>query len=236
MNHFFLKKTGNKEILYEGKFLTLSQCLEQALQENVCLDYVDLRGANLTNANLDDGSFNYARFDCANLTGANLSATNLNRASFKEAALYNACFCEAILSESQFFGASFGSTDIAWANMRGACFDTLSAFELKFSETLLMQDAKFYDRTGTICNMSHAPVVIQGLQYPVILFDDYMKVGSAVFPFCSWIELLQKRELNGLGADIAAFIKTYGSFLFTLAKVRSRDWHVQEIGLQKNVA
>ncbi len=236
MTYFSLKKSGTDDVLFEGDYASLINCVESAIEQRVCLDHVNLRGANLVNAELDEGSFRFARFDHANLTGTNLSGAKLQKACFKNATLYNTCLCEAVLNEAQFFGATFGGVDIAWADMTAACFDTLSALDLDFSDAIIMKDALFYDRTGVICNMSHAPMIIKGLQYPIMLFDDHMKVGSAVMSFGAWQSIKNNMNLSGLDHDLLMFIKVYGAFLFTLAEIRGR--HSKDIvrNNHKNVA
>lgn len=236
MTYFLLKKVGSQCNLFAGEYDSIKDCIEDAVRNEINLDYVDLRGVNLMNADLDEGMFNHARFDHANLTGANLSGTKLNGACFRNATLYNTCFCEAQLSGAQFFGASFGATDIDWADISKTCFDTLLALDLQFSDALLMQSALYYDRTGTICNLSHPPVVIKGLQNVVVLFDDHMKVGSVVLPYPSWMEMQENGMIANLGGDAAAFIRTYGAFLLTLARIRSEKWGATPEEKSKNIA
>jgi len=236
MAYFLLKKVGGDHPLFEGKYGSIINCIEDAVHQQMNLDYVDLRGVNLMNADLDEGQLNHARFDGANLTGANLSAAKLEGACFRNATLYNTCFCEAQLCGAQFFGASFGATDVAWADLSKTCFDTLSALDLQFADALLMQSALFYDRTGAICHLTHPPVVIKGLQNVVVLFDDYMKVGSVVLPYASWVEMNESGMISNLGGDAAAFIRTYGAFLMTLAKVRSEKWETEVRERSQNAA
>ena len=75
-----LKNHKNEQIIYSGLFANIRECLEQAVAENICLDHMDLRHANLINANLDDACMRYARLDSANLMGANISKANLDGA------------------------------------------------------------------------------------------------------------------------------------------------------------
>ena len=227
---------GNSETIFEGEFNSLQNCLEDAIRQNICLDYIDLRGANLINADLDEGSFNYARFDHANLTGANLSASQLNSANFKNATLYNTCLCEASMVNANFFGASFGAVDVAWSDMSSTCFDTLSALDLVFTDTKSSEGALFYDRTGAICSMSYPPIVIKGLEYKVVLFDDYMKVGSAVFDYNTWQKLRNHGAQTKLDQNIEGFIRLYGPFLFTLADIRTPMTKHLNAKREKNVA
>lgn len=220
MNKIQLIKYGSKEVIFEGLFNTIKDCVEAAIRENICLNAVNLQGVNLSNAELDGGSFQMARFDNANLSGANLSDADLEEAVFNNAVLHNTCFCESNLRRVHFFGATFGSTDIVWANLAGACFDTLSALDLKFSEALSQQSSMFYDRTGMACTMSRPPIVIKGLKYNIVLFDEFMKVGSAVLPYTTWRDIKFRPSHGTMTTDIEIFVKTYLDLLLSLVNIR----------------
>jgi uncharacterized protein YjbI with pentapeptide repeats len=73
MKHFTLRKHNDGEILYEGEFGTLKHCLEDAVNRNIDLSYIDLRNQNLSNVNIDSAHMPYADFLGSNLSGANLS-------------------------------------------------------------------------------------------------------------------------------------------------------------------
>lgn len=235
MARFCLRKTGQGDLLFQGDFDHIKETVEAAVNQGVCLDYVDLRGANLMNANLDEGHFNHARFDHANLTGANLCGAQLQSTRFLNATLYNTYLCEANLTGAQFFGSSFGGVDIAWADIKDTCFDTMTALDLNFSHSLIMKGAMFYDPTGVTCEMSHAPIVIKGLEYPIVLFDNHMKVGAAVMSFDAWSDLKNNLNCSSLDHDMMMFIKVYGSFLFTLAQVRPNKSKNIQANVYKNV-
>ncbi len=222
MTYFLIKKTGTDDVLFEGNYTEFKFCVEAAVRQQIALNFADLRGANLMNAELDEGCFKGARFDHANLTGANMSESNLEEASFYGAVLYNTCLCEANMKDAQFLGAGFGATDLSYADIRGACFDTSSALDLKFSEVENMDQALYYDRTGVICEMSRPPITIKGLEYPVVLFDQHMKVGSAVLSYGMWRELKAGNNQSMLDRTLLHFIQTYGGFLYVLSETQSR--------------
>lgn len=220
MKNIQLKQYGSEEVIFEGLYNSIKDCVEAAVRRNICLDAVNLQGANLMNAELDGGRFQRARFDNANLAGANMSDAELEEAVFNNTVLYNTCFCESNMRRAHFFGATFGSTDIVWANLAGACFDTLSALDLKFSESLSLQSSMFYDRTGTVCTMSRPPVVIKGLKYNIVLFDEFMKVGSAVLPYSAWQDIRHRPYQSSMTTDVQIFVKTYLDLLLSLINIR----------------
>lgn len=49
-----IKNRHTEEIIYQGQFKTLKECLEQAIKENADLRNANLWNANLRNANLSD--------------------------------------------------------------------------------------------------------------------------------------------------------------------------------------
>lgn len=220
MKHHKIYKAGSEDIIFSGLFLDIKSCVEAAICERICLDYADLRGANLTNAELDEGQFSYARFDQANLTGANMSCANLKGAIFRQATLYNVCFCESVMTNAQFFEVQFGGSDIAWTDISNASFDGYSALDLNFSECLFSNNTKYYDHTGSVCEMTRPPLLIKGLKYPVIFFDRHLKVGPAVWPMETWLRMSIEEMYIRIPADVVQFFLVYQALFFRLAEKR----------------
>ena len=197
-----LKSYLDDDLLYEGDFESLTECLEQAVSDRVKLDAVDLRMANLCNANLDDAYMNGALLTGANLSGANLSEAALKHANFSCAALYNTCLCYADLSGAYFDEASFGGTDIACAAIDNVRFAGPSCFSLNFSAVKSMNGCVFQDESGQLCSMSSPPVVIHGLlRQSIILMDQDMKVGERLRPRPKFGDFLmeQAKDLRKYG-------------------------------------
>ena len=66
---------------------TIKDTLEEAVRNNVNLEYANLRNANLRNANLENANLYKADLRNANLENANLEYVNLEYAKNKETAI-----------------------------------------------------------------------------------------------------------------------------------------------------
>jgi hypothetical protein len=169
-------RTGG--IIFEGDFPSMAKCVEQAVQEGVCMDFADLTHVNLVNASLDEACLRHARLAGANLMGANLSEADLDGADFTNAGLQNACLCFSSLRHCRFEGTGFGATDIAGCAVDRGTFSTLSAFFLNFRDTASMQGCVYADPGPMNCVFSRPPVVITGFPWPIIIMDRHIKIGS----------------------------------------------------------
>lgn len=184
-------RTG--EPLYEGRFLTLSACVEQAILEKVNLAGIDLSYANLSGGNFDDANMPDAKLRGANLSGANLSEAVLDNSDLTDAVLVNACLCESSLKACLFYGASFGATDIAGADLSGAYFSTLSAFDLEFTQARGLQSCHYRHADGVMTDFSRPPIVLRGiLNTPVIVFDKIVKIGGNRLPLHTAVSIGRK--------------------------------------------
>lgn len=173
-------------VIYDGLFATARDCVEQAAREGVCLDYADLRNANLANAALDDVIMREARLDGANLTGANLSEARLDGTSFTNATLHAACLCLSSLAGCGFEGSLFGATDVTGCLMQSCRFSTLSAFSLNFIDAANLEDCSFRNSQGFVCPFSKPPVALHGFALPVIFLDRHLKIGSLTKTYQEW--------------------------------------------------
>ena len=66
---------------------TIKDTLEEAVRNNVNLEYADLRNANLEDVNLINSNLEYANLENANLENANLENANLRNANLRNANL-----------------------------------------------------------------------------------------------------------------------------------------------------
>lgn len=171
-------------MLFEGRYNSFTECVEQAVQLRVLLNGADLRNRNLSNACLDDGLFAGADFSGSNLTGANLSETSMPGASFENADLYNTCFAYADLRGCRFNNANFGATNITRADISQAHFAALSCFSLDFIHTAAMKNCRFSDKEGAEFTFSEPPVVIRGMSRRLtVLTDGFWLHGTVVIPY-----------------------------------------------------
>ena len=188
-----LRTTQNNKILFEGRFPSFKECLEQAIFNKIPLHHIDLTGQDLSNANLDNAQMGFADFTGTNLTGANLSESYLRGSNFENAALYNTCLCLSNISECNFQNTSFGGTDIFGTILCHSTFSTLSAFSLDFGSAQQMQNCRFVNAKGKVAKMSRPPIIIQGLsRKPIIIMDNAISAGHNTIKREKLIPLAQK--------------------------------------------
>lgn len=200
-----LRSRKDETILYEGRFETPQECLEEAVSNRVALDCVDLRNLNLSNANLDDAIMPNADLSFANLSGANMSEAYLRGSNFSGAALYNTCFYDSNLSACDFTDTSFGATDIFGTILSHSQFSTLSCFSLEFSSVRQMSGCIFINPDGRICRMSKPPVVVSGVgAHKLILMDDHAKTGHNLIDHARLKPLIEKLSTRTLRRRLSA--------------------------------
>lgn len=222
-NFIEIKTYNSGELLYRAAGLNVGEVLTQAVAEGVCLDYADLRYANLVNVNLDDAVMRHACFAGANLMGANMSEGLFDHSDFSGASLSNVCLCYSSLIDCSFEGASFGATDVAGTILEECRFSGLSAFTLNFRDVEKLARCVFVDIFGGRSSFFRAPVVVQGLTYPVILLDDHIKVGNLLIAFDEWKSYLNApRACERFDqAHIYAFLRQHQVLLATLIAQRA---------------
>ncbi|MCK5375178.1 MAG: pentapeptide repeat-containing protein [Alphaproteobacteria bacterium] len=179
MYYFTLRKHSDNAILFDGRYNTFTECLEDAVNKNISLPHIDLRNRNLVNANIDNAFMPYADFSNSNLSGANISEAILRDSKFTDTSLYNCCMSYSDLRNCDFTGAGFGGTLIDNTNLENCTFSTLSCFDLDFVQCLNMENCSFIEPNNKLHSMSTVPVVIKGLlNTPIIIFDNNVKIGN----------------------------------------------------------
>ena len=110
MQTFEIKNRWDGKVLFSAGGETLSDVVQQAVQERAYLRKADLYGADLYGANL------YG----ADLHGANLHGANLYGADLHGANLYGADLHGADLHGANLYGADLHGADLHGANLSGA--------------------------------------------------------------------------------------------------------------------
>jgi len=183
MQHYTLTKHTDNTTIFFGHYPSFIKCLEDAVEQQINLEYVNLQSQNLTNANLDGANMPSANMNGTNLTGANLSESNLKETILTNTSLYNTCFAYSDLRNSDFRNASFGATMIEGCNMRNCLFSTLSCFDLDFTLTQDISGSLYAAPNGQLYKMSKHPIVLKGLlNNPVIVLDQAIKIGEKILP------------------------------------------------------
>lgn len=164
-------RTTRGAVLYHGRFHTIAQALESAVDRGVNLDYADLSGAYLAHANLDGCVIRYGCFRDADLSGVNMSEAMLDHSDFSEARLFDACFCYSSLRGCCFIGTRFGATDISEAVLDQSRFGDPSALLLPFHRSQSHRGCVYLeDRTAY--PMEQVPVAVHGIGRGFVLLDD----------------------------------------------------------------
>lgn len=203
-------------VLYDGVFSDARRCVEQAVRENVCLAYADLRHANLAQASLDDARLQGALLRHANLTGANISEALLSGADFSGATLAAACLCLSDLENCNFDAAQFGGTDIAGVRLDKARFSGLSAFTLNFADAGGLDNCLYRSSTGTVCAFSKPPLVLGGLPVPVVFMDRHLKIGYAAKTYREWLCHTNDNSPEDANSCIYDLIKNHADLFVAL--------------------
>jgi hypothetical protein len=218
-----IRRHDNGTVLFEGQHKNARECLETAITEAINLNFADLRYANLQNATLDGAQLQNALMDCVNLSGANISECDLQNARFINAHLPDACLCESNLSTANFEGALFGLTDISSAILDRTIFSTNSSLKLNFRSANSMEDCqyKIHERTTIF---SRPPVTMDGMDWPIALFDTHMAISSQIKTYMEWFAPRNDNtpSVTDGTAYIDRFVQMHRKMLLSVANVHTR--------------
>ncbi len=176
-------KDLQNHVLYAGKHDSVSNAVEHALENGICLDGVQLPHANLQNINLDGYSIRNACFTGADLTGANMSEGNFAGSNFSEAYLFNTCFCLSNLTDCLFINTMFGATDIRSACLDGCRFQDPSALLLNFRSAHSHNGATYSADGVNFIAMTKTPIVILGMDEKISLFDQAALIQEYIISY-----------------------------------------------------
>ncbi|MCI5061256.1 MAG: pentapeptide repeat-containing protein [Alphaproteobacteria bacterium] len=175
----YLRSVEGK-ILFEGRFASIKEGVQIAVEKGCDLTGVDLRKTNLSGAFLDKAHMPKACFWGANLKDANMSEGHFCGADFRTANLLGTCLAESDLEDSDFSGAYFSRTIVTDGNLQNCRFSCPSIFTVDLTTVGDLMGA-VYSHMGEIdCDLSHAPLIIQGLQKPLVFMDDSVLVGGEI--------------------------------------------------------
>lgn len=208
---FHILNYHTDQIIYEGWFGTMTECVERAVGEGVNLDGADLSGINLACANLDDAQMAGARFVGTNLNGANLSEGVFDDADFTHADLSYACMAISSFMNVNFYGASFASTDFTDAVVRGCRFSCPSMFTCLWHRASVFGDCVYIHDNAVSCGMSKPPVAVTGLPREIIYMDNMVKIGN---------DVQTKKDIESAGYAHLKFLYGEGVARFLLPAIR----------------
>jgi hypothetical protein len=148
-------------------------------------------GANLYRADLSGANLSEANLRGADLRGANLSEANIRGANLRGANLSGANLSEANLSEANLSGANLRGADLSRATIRDA-------------ETI-----------------SFNPIFIDGLKWPVSIFDVSMNIGCEWHTLVEW-KAMTDEQISSMHCEALAWWTSHKELLMGVAKANGR--------------
>lgn len=173
----YLKSVDGK-VLYEGRFSNIRQGVEQAVEKKIDLTEINLRCANLAGGSFDAAIMPRACLWGANLTDVDFSGAELEEADFRATTLLNSCLAESNCANSNFEGAYFSKTIVTQADLKGCKFSCPSLFQINLAEAKTLQGSIYSHLGEDECDLSHAPLIINGLMKPMIFMDNHVLIGG----------------------------------------------------------
>jgi hypothetical protein len=190
MTTITIKHRATGIMLFQGDYADQRAAIEDAVSTGASLDGADLRGANLCNAMLDGAQWRHVSLHGANLTGANLSEALIDHCDMRNTTLFGTCFCESTVQDTDLSGALCGGTDIAAARLERVLFSTLSALQMNFRDTAVIEACAFHDEAaGQTALFARPPVYVGGLDQPVIVLDSHVRIGPHMIPRRVWLSI-----------------------------------------------
>lgn len=173
----YLKSVEGK-ILFEGRFSSVKKGVEMAVEKKADLSRIDLRHANLMGARIDHAIMPQACFWGANLNSANMSAGNFTNSDFRTANFADTCLAESTCEGADFSGSYFSRTIFRQADLSSTRFSCPSIFSIDLVEAGTLRGAIYSHMGEEDCDLSHAPLIIRGLERPLIFMDDTVLIGT----------------------------------------------------------
>lgn len=122
------KELEGQDILFEGDFNTIGECLQEAVKQGVDLAGANLRDANLKFLNLENAKLSHALFEGATITNCNFAKADLSRGHFDNAIIKTCNFWNADLRNAIFDEAIITGNNLTYNNTLGASFKKTYGF------------------------------------------------------------------------------------------------------------
>lgn len=162
-------KGGKK--LFEGDVPTHVMAIEAAINQHICLDGVNLRGADLSHINLDSCSFRGANFQECNLTGANMSESRFIDCDFSGANFTEACLCYSDFFKCNFRYILAEKCDISMSSLKFCDFEGIKSLTF-FNQRAFSLDMLTFWYNGKAYKFNTPPIIQYHAKGTRIIFDN----------------------------------------------------------------
>jgi hypothetical protein len=220
-----ISKTLHKYITEQrlkGRTICLEMVnLEGADLRNLDLSGVDLNNANLSNSDLSNADLRYANLSYADLSNANLSHADLNGANLSSAYLNNVNLSYANLLNSNLSYSHLEYSNLNCALLKGANFSvsTLSGAEL--GNVNLSESTAFLlsqcPEEGSFIGFKKA----KGLVIKLRITENAKRSSSTTLKCrCSEAEVLEIQNIDGSKAEVTEISSNYDStFVYKVGEI-----------------
>lgn len=171
-------KSVSGETLFKSSHITIREAVEEAVAEGVCLKGINLRKAKLQGAQLDMAKMTDACFWGADLTSADMSDGCFDSADFRTAILKDACLAEGSFIDVNFHGAHCSQMIIDGADFSNTRFSCPSIFSCDLGGVSCLEGAIYSHHGEVDCALSSAPIIIKGLNQPVVIMRRDILIGA----------------------------------------------------------
>ena len=138
----------------------------------------------------------------ATQAGASLAGAYLARANLARADLDGANLARADLDGANLAGADLDGADLDGANLAGADLDGAYLARAKFGDNVTAE---------------RGIRQVLGLQWPVTIFDNHMRIGCQLHSLADWATFTNREIVEMDGTDALLFWRRHKSMLLALA-------------------
>lgn len=193
-------KSVRGDTLFKSSYVTIKESVEEAVSEGVCLDYINLRKANLVGAHMDMAKMHGACLWGADLTSADMSDGCFDDADFRTVILKDACISDGSFINANFHGAYCSQMLVDGADLSGSKFSCPSIFSCDLVSAKSLKNSTYSHHGEIDCPLSDPPIVIRGLDKQVVIMGsdilvgaDHEKIGGNAHYQKEILDKLQKR-------------------------------------------
>lgn len=192
--------------LYKTNHKTMRAAIEDCALKGVDLSFADFRKENLCGANLDGLIAKGACFWGADLREADIGLGDLRFADLRCSELKDTCFAQTDMTGADLRGAYFSGTVLDESVLDRVRVSCPSFWNCDLQTVASFKGLVFTHRGEFDIPVDHMPVVVRGLDQPLVLHEHVCLWGEKIYPAGMLSRVLDK-ELFALKARIEKFMR-----------------------------